>query len=378
MKIIALIHHPKGGCEYYRQIIPLESIKDKVDIKGINNLEEMPDADLIQYDILHIIRKDIFVSHELKDKIEIGMRLSQDELNLLAETKTIDRCKKLGLKIVFDIDDYWMLDQTHMLYHRYKRINMIENTLNCIRKADIVTTTQQYLADKIKPYNSNVHLIPNCITPTHKQWQSEKEYTSDKVRIGWVGGIHHLEDVKLLRECFQKLWNDPEINDKIQFVLGGHVENSDVHKYFIHIFSGNQHPKAVDNMMLIPAMDVFSFGQMYELIDIVIAPLVDTEFNRCKSNLKIVEAGWKGKCVIASDVFPYACTIRNNESGVLINNRKAHKDWYKVIKSLILNEDKRKSLSNELQKDIFTNFNAENYKEHLISLYESVIKQPVN
>lgn len=376
MKILALIHHPKGGCEYYRQIVPLDAIRgDDVEVKGTNNIEEMPDTELMLYDIFLIIRKDVFVLTEIRHKLEGGIRLTDAERITLTETRMIDRCHRLGLKVIFDIDDYWRLDQSHLLYKRYKEMSMDTNMINCIKKADMVTTTQGYILDKIKPFNENVHVIPNMIHPAHKQWVIEPTKPHDKIRIGWVGGIHHLEDVKLLREAFIRIWNDDEINDKIQFVLGGHVNDSDVHKYFIHIFSGNQHPKAHDNMLLLPAMDVFSFGQMYEVIDIVLAPLVDSDFNRCKSNLKVVEAGWKGKPVIASNVFPYANTITNNETGILIDNKRGHKDWYKHIKKLVLNTSERNRLAENLHNEIITTFDVRIYKDYIINLYNSVIER---
>jgi glycosyltransferase involved in cell wall biosynthesis len=312
----------------------------------------MTDAEICLFDIFLLIRKDM--------------------------TGMIDRCKKLGLKIIFDIDDYWQLDQSHLLYHRYKELKMVQNMTDCIRKADLVTTTQQYLADKIKPFNTNVHVIPNIIQSGHKQWREPSPRSWDKVRIGWIGGVHHIEDVKLLRDCFQKLWNDDSINDKFQFVLGGYQSDSDVHKFFISIFSANQNPKALNNMILLPAMNVFEFATMYDLCDIILAPLVDSEFNRCKSNLKVVEAGWKGKPVIASNVYPYATTIKHNQTGFLIDNHRGHKDWYKAIKHLITNDVERNRLANNLQLEIKSIFDANNYNEYIVNLYQCVIQQPVN
>jgi len=228
MKILALIHHPKGGCEYYRQIIPLDIIRgEEIEVKGTNNIEEMTDAEISLFDIFFIIRKDIFVLNEVKVRLEQNHPLTEEQYQQLSDTRMIDRCKRLGLKVIFDIDDYWNLNQTHLLYHRYKKMNMVENTINCISKADLVTTTQSYLLDKIKPHNANVHVIPNCIHPSHKQWSESKNLVNEKVRIGWIGGVHHIEDIKLLRECFMKLWNDSEINDKVQFVLGGYSSDSD-------------------------------------------------------------------------------------------------------------------------------------------------------
>lgn len=347
MKILSLIHHPKGGCEYYRQITPLEVIECDHEIKGTNYIGEMTDEELKEFDIFHIIRKDL--------------------------RGDIDRCKKLGLKIVFDIDDYWKLETTHLLYKNYKENNMVEHTIDCIKKADLVLTTQDYLKDKITPYNANVEVLPNLILSNQKQWEViDKEF--DKVRIGWVGGIHHIEDIKLLRDLFQKLWNDDTINDKIQVVLGGYQEQSDIHTFFASVFTGNFNQLAQSNTMLVNAMPVTDFAVTYEMCDIILAPLVDSEFNRCKSALKVIEAGWKNKAVIASNVYPYANLIEHDKDGILIDNRKGHKDWYKYVKQLVLDKDKRNYLKNNLHSKIITNFDAFKYKDKIEGIFRSVIE----
>jgi glycosyltransferase involved in cell wall biosynthesis len=343
MKIISVIKEPKGGCEYYRQLIPLQAIKPQLErLEAHNTLTHLSDDYLKEFDAIQLIRHD--------------------------REGNIDRCHKLGLKVIFDIDDYWNLDTTHLLYDNYKKNKIPAHVTDCIRKADLVTTTQSFLLDKIKPFNESSHIIPNLIPFTDKQWQ-KIENKHDKIRIGWVGGVHHIEDIKLLQPFFNQLWNS-NLSDKVEVVLGGYQHNSEVHKYFAGIFSDNDNPRA--NVLLVEAMGILSFARMYEMCDILLAPLKDTAFNRCKSNLKIIEAGAKGKMVIASDIPNYRIDFMDSNIR-WVNQNRNHKEWFKHIKDLVNNLELIKLESDALYSEIKYKFDVANFSNEIYSLYKSVI-----
>jgi hypothetical protein len=54
-----------------------------------------------------------------------------------------------------------------------------------------------------------------------------------------------------------------------------------------------------------PTPNVFNYGYLYDQFDIAIAPLEDNKFTRCKSNLKIIEAGMKGLPIFVQNIHPY-------------------------------------------------------------------------
>ena len=53
---------------------------------------------------------------------------------------------------------------------------------------------------------------------------------------------------------------------------------------------------------------VTSYAKNYSKFDVSLAPIKNTMFNRMKSQLKVIEAGFYKKAIIASDLGPY--TIR--------------------------------------------------------------------
>ena len=56
---------------------------------------------------------------------------------------------------------------------------------------------------------------------------------------------------------------------------------------------------------------ITSYGTNYDLFDISIAPLKESIFNKVKSQLKVIEAGFHKKALIAQDFGPYQIDVKN-------------------------------------------------------------------
>jgi glycosyltransferase involved in cell wall biosynthesis len=331
------------GCEYYRQLAPHHALADEgFKITNTNTLVALPDEELIKYDAVHIIRKDF--------------------------NNQIERLKKLSIPVIFDIDDYWHLHHGHLMEAEWKRRNYVGNILECFNQADFVTCSTNYLAEKIKPIRPDVMVIPNCPYPTDEQFIIKPKPVRDKVSIGWIGGTHHLKDLDCIFDSMQKVWADDEINTRIEIVLGGFMPDSSVHKRFVQILTGDYSPHAKGNIKLLPATNAMRFATMYDHCDLMLAPLKDSEFNRAKSQLKVVEAGWKGKAIIASNIEPY----KHFDNVILIDERKNHKDWYKAIKKLVLNPNVIVAMQEQLYTEVHQKFNIHTHIWKLKGLYQSI------
>lgn len=195
----------------------------------------------------------------------------------------LQRRKKSGEKIVVDIDDYWILDDSHYLYQRFAIAGMTELLINCLRLADVVTVTTPHLASRVREINRSVVVIPNALPFDRGQFTRSENKYSDRTFI-WAGGASHRDDLKLLPDAGKDLC--------IAGVKPGVAE-------WTHCLAGRRGHSVKLGLPLSEYMSVYD-GHLCAL-----APLVDSEFNRCKSNLKMLEAGAKGLAFIASDVRPY-------------------------------------------------------------------------
>lgn len=116
------------------------------------------------------------------------------------------------------------------------------------------------------------------------------------------------------------------------------------------------------------------YATVLDETDIVIAPLEDNSFNRCKSELKQTECWTRKLPILCSDIAPYNIYGVHMKNCVLIPNKKnAKKYWVKYLKKLILDEKLRNELGNGLYNDFNNKFNLENVTKKRLEFYKNVV-----
>jgi glycosyltransferase involved in cell wall biosynthesis len=285
--------------------------------------------------------------------------------------------KKYNIKLVYDIDDHWILDSSHINYKNWKESNAKDTILKSIQTADLVTTPSSIFAKDILEYNKNVEVLPNAVNLDENQWDYTKKNKSEKLRFLWGGGISHLPDIRLFKDSFKEF--DKEFLNKCQLYLCGFdlriktkngMMKDDWHRstwtFFEDIFTNNHRyiTNAEYRQWLITfdntnidlygynekykdefyqrrwTKPILLYGTQYRDADVCLAPLKDGFlFNKVKSGLKIVEAGAYKCPLIASNTGPYTLDdiegkTDGKQKGFLIdvnNNMEWSKKmkWYK-------------------------------------------------
>lgn len=275
--------------------------------------------------------------------------------NRMTSDNIINLKKKYGFKIILDVDDYWKLDYHHIAYHDYQLNNFETLQIKHLHLADLITTTHERLAEKIYPYNKNVIVTPNAI-PDHEYFKIEKQ-ESEKVRIFWQGSITHEKDIELLRNPFKRLNGSNTLN-----VIAGYTKHETWDRMVSAYTNGLKLPGVV-----LPTASPTEYYKNYQYADICLAPLIKSEFNSFKSNLKILEAAHAGCPVIASKVNPYL------EMPVLYADQQG--DWFKHINSLVNNPELRKDIGNNLKSYCNTHFNFNKINRYRLEQIKKIINQ---
>lgn len=229
-------------------------------------------------------------------------------------TKHYDVLKKIAdsdTPYVVDIDDHWILPKYNPAYWAYRK-GIKQCVKDSINYADAVITTTPALAKEIRLINENVVIASNCLDYTHKQWEAEPMERTDKVKVGWVGGVTHEEDLKLIADQIKGL--------DIEFYICGYTPGE----------IWNRIAKSMPDAKIVEGTSVFEYGEVYRHFDFVVAPLQDNKFNNCKSELKIVEASAYKKPIICSAVYPYL--YHGDNDGVLFVQ---HNEWRTAIQKLV-------------------------------------------
>jgi len=124
-----------------------------------------------------------------------------------------------GIKLVMDIDDYWLLPPTHPAYDINANKKLANDIIGNLKLVDYVTTTTDYFANEIRKYNKNVVVLYNAADLESKNFKDQKT-TSEKVRVGYLAGSSHLHDLQQLKGFVNVLRNS-ELKDKFQISLNG-------------------------------------------------------------------------------------------------------------------------------------------------------------
>ena len=351
-----------------------------------------------QYDIVHFHRT-----------------IGQDYDN---SVNLIQRLNSLGLVTIMDLDDYWLPTKEHPVHQMVLQMKLHEKIMANLKAAGHVTTTTSVFAKEISKFNKNVYILPNAINPKESQFNVNSE-PSDKLRFGWLGGSSHLHDLKLLDGTINKL---SQHKDKFSMYLCGFDTRGTVTEInqetgeqkqrdikpeetvwarYEEIFTDNYKtvdPKHKEFLMsfkdesyvsdVLPFYNriwtkpVTSYATNYKWFDVSLAPIKNHIFNRVKSQLKVIEAGFHKKAIIASNVGPYTIDLKhglkNGEftdgNALLVDEARNHSDWAKYMKKLIDNPNWAYDLGQRLYETVKDTYDLNKVTADRASLYKSLIK----
>jgi glycosyltransferase involved in cell wall biosynthesis len=134
--------------------------------------------------------------------------------------------------------------------------------------------------------------------------------------------------------------------------------------------------------------DINNYARNYNHLDISLAPLVANKFNMFKSQLKVVEAGFYRKALVAQNFGPYTLdlvdifdysnkgtpmAINPKGNAALIDSRKNHKQWYQVIKKLVDNPELITLMGNNLYETVKDKYDLNNVTKVRAEFYRSIL-----
>ncbi len=350
------------------------------------------------YDIVHFHRT---IGHEYENSVSL-----------------INKLNSIGIITIMDLDDYWLPTKDHPVHQMVLQSKLHEKIMNNLKVAGHITTTTSIFANEILKFNKNVYVLPNAINPKEPQFQSKTE-PSDKLRFGWLGGSSHLHDLKLMNGTMNKL---SQLKDKFSLFLCGFDTRGTVTE--INSNTGEQKQRPInpeetvwaryeeiftDNYKLVDpkhkeflmkfkeeefSLDTIPFynrvwtkpinlyANNYRLFDVSLAPIKNHIFNRVKSQLKVIEAGFYKKAIIASNIGPYTIDLKHSidngkfvdGNALLVNEVKNHSDWSKYMKKLIDNPNFAYDLGQRLYETVKDTYDLNVVTKSRAELYKSLIK----
>jgi hypothetical protein len=265
--------------------------------------------------------------------------------------------KQYGFRYIMDLDDYWHLYPHHYIAPNWERSGMANRLIRFMKGAYAVTTTTTLLADKIREYNQNVHVVPNALPFDSGQFTSAR-LPSDRLRFIYAGGSSHLHDFKILEEPLKAI---PGIN----FTLAGYNEDGQ------HREQWQRMATLVPGARVVKKQPLSSYMSVYDNADVALVPLEGNLFNSCKSNLKVLEAGCKYMAIMASQVLPY-----NNEiDREFLMYADTSIDWIRGIRGCINNPGYAHEMGLRLGEHVRTHYHLERVNEYRKQLFDHYLNK---
>ncbi len=206
-------------------------------------------------------------------------------------------------ELVYELDDDLLAVPEHFgsVYEAYANPARRARILMAMDRADFITTTNEHLAQAVRDHlgqpNKDVRIIPNYVPERLVASRLPAMWEHGRPIVGWAGSGSHRQDFEQLVIPLRKLLRERRANVRIigpnytprlrtAVVQGTCEEKLDL--------SHVEWVDGVDNF--VQALD-FQIG---------LAPLVDSPFNRSKSDIKLKEYAARGLVSLASCVGPYA------------------------------------------------------------------------
>jgi glycosyltransferase involved in cell wall biosynthesis len=218
------------------------------------------------------------------------------------------------------------------------------------------------LLDKYGYFTTKKAVLENCIDP--RLFPAVRTRNDEVCRIGWAGSMAHIKDLNLIARALERL--KKRYFNRIEFVTmgwsGQYVTDSrkeyDVLNRVPREFHDGVPLKTGNYYLTLSALD----------LDIAVAPITDSEFNRYKSNLKTLEYGMLGCPVVASNFGPYRW-LTHYQNALLANS--SH-DWYMFLKFLIDDDNLRTSLGAELRRAVLEQYDIRKRIHEYYDFYQSL------
>ncbi|WP_288842461.1 glycoside hydrolase family 99-like domain-containing protein [uncultured Deefgea sp.] len=260
------------------------------------------------------------------DSIVVQRLVDEPDIERLRQLR---RCRELWS--VFELDDYLPAVPSSSLHRGQISKDITKRIRAGLSVCDRLLVSTDSLADALSKFHSNIVVAHNYLCP---DWWDvtpiKKERQDERLRIGWAGGVSHTGDLRLLQKAVRVL------GDRVQWVFMGMLP-----EWMPPEWVEYHSPISIESY---PA-------RLAKLdLDLALAPLEINLFNRCKSNLRILEYGICGYPVLASDQEPYRCDL----PVALVKTSEDH--WLQAIEAKLGQREALRAEGLQLQAKIVESY----------------------
>lgn len=276
------------------------------------------------------------------------------------------KSKYPGKPFITECDD-WLFDvpSYNIASNPYRPGSQFEEVaFEQFKMSDAIIVSTQFIKDHLLELfpGKQIYVIPNSID--FQVWDSVEAVPlinkePGRIRIGYTGSGNHGGDLEVVKEPILAILDE---FPNVEFITAGAMSrgSSDDKQVLI------MHDRSVVSDRWTHIKDWPAAVKGWQM-DIGIAPLRDSNFNRAKSNLRWLEYGALGIPTVASKVYPFEKSIKDGKDGYLCLGKQS---WYDALRELVVNEQKRK----EVGQNAYRRIKKESDMDKVARSYKSVLE----
>ena len=314
---------------------------------------------------------------ELSDDNPDGI-IDKTDIALIGRTagpnavSVIKRLQSKGKKVVYDLDDNYMA--IHPLSPHYKSLGIMPVEMlsadgktatpmwvdkvrgfdlrrnrdvrkafpEILRTVDAMTVTNEQLQKIYSRFNDNVFVTPNAID--FREWGGAiSKHPGKDVRVLYTGAANHQEDFLWVRKPLEELQKK---HDNVTIVFVGtdwkHMGNDlDYNRVEVHAW--------VD-------IDAYPYLMKSLACHIGIAPISESSFNDCRSELKWMEYSALKMATVATNYGPYKRSMVDGKTGLLVMEQD---EWLDALSTLVEKPRLRNMLGRNAYREVWRKHNLD-------------------
>jgi glycosyltransferase involved in cell wall biosynthesis len=248
--------------------------------------------------------------------------------------KLVNNLKQKNAKLILDTDDaFHVLDTSHPEHHLHSQTLDAFNYI--ATNADQVWVSTNKLASELRAYGPKVYIVPNSLDI--RLWgevDNTFRYQSGPLQLLYMGTGTHDADFAMILPALESL--SKSYPGAFQVTVIGVTDNIPDRDWLKRL-----HTKRNGSIYLRFVPWLLKQGPF----DLGLAPLVDNDFNRNKSDIKCLDYLAAGIIPLVSDIEPY----KNPElNGYIIRVNNSRNAWGEKLAELMANPENVRQMKKEI------------------------------
>lgn len=284
LPVVLASHSDWHGCGHYRILHPFQALAGELRTEGGVKYRDFHFTDVAR------IQPDVIVLQ--------GAWLNEGILTQIRRYREIT-----GAKVVLEFDDYLPNIPTRSAYRKTFKQSWIKQMRRAIEQVDWLVVSTPVLAQEYAGFHGDIRVAQNGLLPAWWGGLEGRRRAGKKMRVGWAGGSSHTGDLAEIRAVIS------DLQDDVEWVFMGSKPDGISCEFHTGV-PIEQYPAKLASLNL----------------DLAVVPLEMNQFNRSKSNLRLLELGVCGVPVICTDIDPY-------QGGLPVTRvRNRPQDWVRAIR----------------------------------------------